>query len=193
MVGKNKEDETKPVVKTRKKVARKKTAARRGRPPKSATANAVTKKRVAKKKVAKKRVGRPPKSVEKSVQTTGRRGRPVSVDVLQRKLLAAQEALSAEKEKRKAQVASIKEKMDAAVAAKKELQGRLKEVSSELALMQHEAKRAEKAAAKKLKMEMDRNAAVAKFLSKWEKKYMEAESKSTGRRKKRGPGRPRRS
>ncbi|MES9872338.1 MAG: hypothetical protein ABW146_04445 [Candidatus Sedimenticola sp. 6PFRAG7] len=172
---------------TSKSPVRKKTAARRGRPPKAASSPsaATAKKRVTRKKVSKKKTA--PASTQSAA--VSRRGRPVSVDVLQRKLTVAQDALAKEKARR----IDARAKLSAALAEKKQLKSKLKEVATVLDRLDKEQKAAEKSAAQQLKMETARNDAIAKFLAKWEKNYLAAQTKKTGGRGKRRRGRPRKS
>ncbi|MES9869797.1 MAG: hypothetical protein ABW149_08900 [Sedimenticola sp.] len=113
----------------------------------------------------------------------------MSVEVLQRKLSVAQDALAKEKARR----IDARKKLVAAQDAKKKLQLKLKEATAILDRMEKERKAEEKLAAQQLKMETVRNEAIAKFLVKWEKKYLAAQAKKTGGRGKRGRGRPRKS
>ena len=188
------------------KAAAKKTAKKRGRPVKKKTVakrsvstvskvqtkTKAVKKKLAKKKVAKKRAGRPPLQAEPVAKPTPRRGRPVSVEVLQRKLARAEEMLGKEKEKRVKQIDALKEKLAVTAAAKKELQQKLKTAVAELSRIHTEKKAADKLAAQQLKMEAARNEAVGKFLAKWEKSYLAAEKKKSGGKRRRR-GRPRKS
>ena len=174
---------------TRKKVSKKKVAAkRRGRPPKN---GAVTKTRATKKRVAKKAVSAAT-DVNSTVvtNTTGRRGRPLTVESLQNKLSVTQAALASEKEKRKTQVAALKQKLAAAVSVKGELQKQLREVSKTLSAIETERKAKEREQARVEKLEAARQAAIDTFLEKWEKKQQLAAGKKTVRKKGRR-GRPR--
>ena len=136
------------------------------------------------------------KTVATETQTTARRGRPVSVEALQKKLDSAQAALQKEKDRRVTQVAGLQQKLAAATANRKELQQKVTELSRSLATIEAEKKNAEREQQKVEKKEAAKQAALQKFLESWEKRYQAAETKKgTGRKKRggKGRGRPRKS
>jgi regulator of replication initiation timing len=144
-------------------------------------ARAVPKKRgrPAKKKTAKKAVA---SAVPVTVDTTARRGRPVSVDVLQRKLVRTQDGLSKERTRRQ----EMKVKCDKLVAANRAYRAELKELRSRLSVIEAERSTAEKEALRQEKMEIARNEAIGRFLAKWEKEYLAKQDKGSGRKRRRG-------
>ncbi len=153
-------------------------AKKRGRPRKK-TAGAV----------AGKKRGRPARKRAEPVQAAEerpRRGRPVSVEALRTRLTAAQDALKAEKARRRTQVQELKAKLAAATASKRELKAKLGEASDALARVRED----ERAAVQREKMERAREEAVQKFVARWEEKYLASMA-----RKRRSPakrrGRPR--
>ncbi len=163
----------KRLVTNKEEVGEVRTTARRvGRPAKKATAN---------------RRGRPAISSTEAGETQTR-GRPVSLEVLQRRLTTAEETLKLEREKRKKQLQDSRLKLAESATAKKELLTQVRDLKKELVRIKSEKSEAERAGAQQAKMESARAAAVEKFVEKWNKKFLEMETgkKSGGKRRKRG-------
>lgn len=146
------------------------------------------KKSVARKKVSRKTVAAVSPSAA-SPKAGARKGRPVSVDVLQRKLADALTALKAEKRKRQELAKNAKQTAKTAVMERKGLKSRIAELKQTLTQLQNEKKSNEKLAARQQKMEIARNEAVGKFLERWEKEYQKKNAAPAGRRKRRKRGR----
>jgi hypothetical protein len=188
----------------KRRVAKRKAAKRAPRKKvvgKASPKKAVGKKKVAKKGFAKKTTGkvRAPrkKTTSASAMPTAdveagprRRGRPVSVDALKRKLDIAREAVRRERNKRRDMSAATKRKIAEHVARNKALRSELAEVRRVLSDVEAKEKAAEKERSATEAMDRAREAAVAKFTERWEQDYL----KRIGKRKaKRGrPGRKRR-
>ena len=153
------------------------TARRVGRPAKKTTAN---------------RRGKP--TITKSATAAGetqQRGRPVSLEVLQRRLATAEGTLKLEKEKRKKQLQDSRLKLAESITAKKELLTQVRDLKKELVRIKSERSEAERAGAQRAKMESARAAAVEKFVEKWNKKFLETEAGKKSGSKRRKRGRPR--
>lgn len=154
---------------------------RRGRPPKKASASTAAD--------VKTRRGRPPKNdpaPADGIESRSRRGRPVSVEALKARYARTQEALKAEKAKRRKQSQEMKIKFAAAAAAKKKLKAELVEVKAALAKIREN----EKSAAEQAKMEFARDDAVKKFVTRWEKEYLASMTKKHRTRGRKRRGRP---
>ena len=163
-------------------VSRKKTVARKKR---SAAKTATGKKVIARKKVSKKRVAAA-STAPASPKGGARKGRPVSVDVLQRKLAASVTALKAEKKKRQQLAKNAKLTARKAVTERRNLKKQITELKKNLSALLSEKKSAEKQAAQQQKMDIARNQAVGKFLERWEKNHQKknaAPAKKIQRRK----------
>lgn len=144
------------------------------------------------KKTTAKRRGRPAITDRKTAAVkTQQRGRPISIEVLQRRLATAQETLKTEKEKRKKLAQESKLKLAESIAAKKELQNQVRDLKKELVQIRSEKSKAERADAQKARMESARDAAVEKFVEKWTKKFLASEARKKSGRNSRKRGRPR--
>jgi|GEM_PF-5789534 len=148
-------------------VSRKKTVARKKR---SAAKTATGKKVTTRKKVSKKRVAAASTSPASPKGGT-RKGRPVSVDVLQRKLAASVTALKAEKKKRQQLAKNAKLTTRKSVTERRNLKKQITELKKSLSALLNEKKSAEKQAAQQQKMDIARNQAVGKFMERWEKNH----------------------
>lgn len=146
------------------------------------------KKVVTRKKVSKKRVA----AVSTSPVSPGgglRKGRPVSVDVLQRKLADSLNALKKEKQKRQALAKNARQTARTAVIERRKLKIQIAALKQNLSDLQNEKKSAEKQAAQQQKLEIARNEAVGRFLERWEKDYQKKNAAPTGKKKRRKRGR----
>jgi len=114
----------------------------------------------------------------------GRRGRPVSIEVLQRRLEASENALRQQKEKRRKLSQSSKQRLAVVLEAKGKLKAELAALKKTLSSMLAAQKAEEKAAQRRQKMEQERNTAIAGFVQRWEKKYLAKQSTVTGRKRK---------
>ena len=169
-------------------VSGKKTVVRKKRSAKGSgglVAKASTvKKGVTRKKVSKKRVAAV--STSPAFPRGGvRKGRPVSVDVLQRKLADSLHALKTEKQKRQALAKKAKQTARAAVTERRKLKIQIAALKQNLSDLQKEKKSAEKQAAQQRKLEIARNEAVGRFLERWEKEYQKKNAAPTGKKKRR--------
>jgi len=115
-----------------------------------------------------------------------RRGRPVSLDVLKRKLAEAEQRAVAERDKRRTQVADARDKAARAVAEKMVMRSELAEVRRELAAVTKQWAAERKEATRAAKKAAAWDVALEKFRRRWEKEYQEKEARA----RKRGPGRP---
>ncbi len=115
-----------------------------------------------------------------------RRGRPVSLEVLKRKLAEAEQRAVAERDKRRTQVAEARDKAARAVAEKMVMRGELAEVRRELAAVTRQWASERKAAARAARKAAAWEVALERFRRRWEKEYQEKEARA----RKRGPGRP---
>ena len=179
---------------TAKKTAAKKTAAKKtaekaakktvgkGRPPKKGA----VKKAPMRKTVPRKKTAANAESPAVAGETGSRkRGRPVSVDALRRKLDSAREAARRERDKRRDMSAAAKRKIAEHVARNKALRKELAEARGLLAKVEAQEKEAERIRSEAEKMERDRAEAVASFLARWEKDYAKKAGKEQA-----GRGRP---
>jgi hypothetical protein len=116
-----------------------------------------------------------------------RRGRPPSVDVLQRKLARVSESLA-----RKRQVNSeLREKIAADAQLKRKLKSELNTLKAELDGIKSAQERARQGELERRRMQEAQDAAVEKFVSQWQKKYLARTAASKAvRRKGRKRGRP---
>lgn len=169
-------------------VSGKKTGVRKKRSAKGSGGPVVkaspVKKVVTRRKVSKKRVATAspsPVSPEGGV----RKGRPVSVEVLQRKLASSLEALKTEKQKRQALAKNARQTARTAVIERRKLKLQITALKQELSGLQNEKKSAEKQAAQQQKLEIARNDAVGRFLERWEKEYQKKNTAPTGKKKRR--------
>ncbi|MCW8890384.1 MAG: hypothetical protein OQL20_06985 [Sedimenticola sp.] len=133
---------------------------------------------------------RPTSVTAPGVDTTNRprRGRPVSVDALKRKLETLQLQLSNEKQKRRDQLHNAQLKISTLTAERRALRQQLGQTKKRLQQIESEQKSLAREEALQRRIEEARNLAVAKFLQKWDRQ--QAKSLSA---KKRKPGRPRKS
>ncbi|MDF1529885.1 MAG: hypothetical protein P1R74_12235 [Sedimenticola sp.] len=148
-----------------------------------------------------KRARRPAKvSTKKSASVTAdnvdtvdrpRRGRPVSVAVMKRKLELLQTRVQSEKLKRKQQLSNAQLKINTLLEEKRVLRNELKLFKARLQQMESEQKRAAKHELNKRRLEEARKLAVERFLTKWDKNHQVGTTQSG--RKKRKQGRPRKS
>ena len=115
-----------------------------------------------------------------------RRGRPVSIEVLKRRLAEAEQRAIIERDKRRAQVSEARDKAARAVAEKMEMRGELAAVRRELAKLTRQWKAEKREAERVAKMAAAWEDALAKFRMRWEKEYLIKEARS----RRRGPGRP---
>lgn len=156
-------------------------AVKKGRPGKKA---------VVRKKVSRKRAAATSTSPTSpaSPQSGPRKGRPVSVDVLQRKLADSLTALKTEKRKRQQLAKNARQIARTAVMERRKLKNQIVELKENLSELQNEKKSAEKQAVRQQKMEIARNAAVGRFLERWEKNYQQKSAAPAvkSRRRKRG-------
>ncbi len=144
------------------------------------TAAVPGKKTVVRKKVSKKRVAAASTSPA-SPKGSVRKGRPVSVDVLQRKLAASLTALKAEKKKRQQLTRNAK----TAVIERRNLKKQITELKQNLSVLHNEKRSAEKQAARQQKMDIARNQAVGKFLERWERDHQKKNAAPAGKIKRR--------
>ncbi len=126
-------------------------------------------------------------AVEVAAEQPRRRGRPVSIEVLKRKLAEAEQRAATERDKRRAQVAEAREKAARAVAEKMALRSELAAVRRELTEVNRQWNAEKRAAARAARMEAAWEDALARFRVRWEKEYLAKEARS----RRRGPGRPR--
>ncbi len=118
---------------------------------------------------------------------TPRRGRPISIEVLKRKLAEAEQRAVIERDKRRTQVAQARDKAARAVAEKMVMRGELAEIRRELAAITRQWAAEKKEAARAAKKEAAWEIALERFRRRWDKEYQEKEARAH----KRGPGRPR--
>lgn len=120
-----------------------------------------------------------------------RRGRPVSVAVMKRKLELLQTQVESEKLKRKQQLCNAQLKINTLLEEKRALRNELKLFKARLQQIESEQKRVARDELNKRRIEEARNLAVERFLTKWDKNHQVGTTLSG--RKKRKPGRPRKS
>lgn len=147
------------------------------------------------KKDAQSKLSNPVSSKTASVTLSGvdttnrpRRGRPVSVEALKRKLETLQSQFKHEKQKRREQLQHAQLKIAGLTAERRALRQELSQTKKRLQQIEAEQKRAARDAAQQQRIEVARNLAVAKFLQKWDKQQAKVLSGQ-----KRKPGRPRKS
>ena len=138
------------------------------RKKRSAAKTATRKKVAVRKKVSKKRVTAA-SMTPASPKSRVRKGRPLSIEVLQHKLGAAMTALKSEKKKRQQLAKDAKQTVRTAVIEKRKLKKQLTELKQNLSTLQNEKKSAEKQAVRQQKLDIARNQAVGKFLERWER------------------------
>jgi hypothetical protein len=109
------------------------------------------------------------------------------VDALRRKLEAAREMAHREREKRREVSAAARDRIAEHVARNKVLRRELVETRRALAQQDAGEKEAERERAEAEKMERAREAAVAKFVERWDRDYLKKAGKKQAKR-----GRPRR-
>ncbi len=173
----------------KKKAAKKKVSARArvktvAEPKAKSVAKPKAKKTVVRKASAKQTAS---PDVSSGAPVERRRGRPVSVDLLRRKLEKAQKLARSEKERRRAVAGKARKAIAAHVARNKQMRTELAATKRELGRLDTEVKAAERAREQEQQIEMARETAVQTFLEGWEKDFLKKEA--TGKRRR---GRPRR-